>query len=161
MRRVTLPLIVISLGVGEVGCIDKDTAQNAIVAIQQQHGGGPTPDKAPRMRNHELPFRYPAALYEKKVQGNVTLHIHLDSTGMVVAESTQIVKSSGIAGLDSAAISGSRFLDFAPATLKGKPVPVSVQLPVYFRHPRGAPFPVDTGRDTSRAATAPGTRKSP
>ena len=157
MRRVLWLLAVTSLG---VGCIDKNTAQQAVIAIQGQ-GGGPKPDVPPVMRNRELPFRYPAALYEKKVQGNVTLHIRIDSTGAVVADSTQVVKSSGIPALDSAAVNGSRFLDFAPAKLKGRPIAVSVQLPVYYRHPQGAPFPADSAANASGATVGAPARKQP
>jgi TonB family protein len=107
-------------------------------------GGGAPPDSLPVMANAELPFRYPTALYERKVQGNVTLRLFIDSLGEVHPESTTVVESSGYPPLDSAAVVGSRELHFRPATARGTPVPVSVLFPVFFRHPEAAPLPGDT-----------------
>jgi protein TonB len=98
----------------------------------------------PVMLNKELPFRYPPALYAGKVQGNVTLRIHIDSTGAVWPESTIVVESSGYPALDSAAVKGSQQLRFEPAKLRGKPLGISILLPIFFRHPKGRPLPGDT-----------------
>jgi TonB family protein len=136
MSRFTVLLLLACLA-----CIDKKSAQKAIEAVQSD---GPRPDVMPVMLNEELPFRYPPALYAGKVQGNVTLRIHIDSTGAVWPESTSVVQSSGYAALDSAAVKGSQELRFRPATLKGKPLGVSILLPVFFRHPKGRPLPGDT-----------------
>jgi protein TonB len=89
------------------------------------------------------------------VQGNVTLHIHIDSTGIVWPESTSVVESSGYPGLDSSAVAGSRELRFEPATTKGHPVSVSLKLPVFFRHPQGKPLAGDTILQSSRIKPAP------
>ena len=43
--------------------------------------GRSVPDETPVMVNSELPFRYPAALYARKVQGNVTLRLYVDRDG--------------------------------------------------------------------------------
>jgi TonB family protein len=96
------------------------------------------------MRNIELPFRYPSALYAQKVQGNVTLRIFIDSLGTVHPESTLVVESSGYGALDSAAVKGSRELSFTPAKKRDVPVAVSVLYPVYFRHPEATPLPGDS-----------------
>ncbi|MBA3465859.1 MAG: TonB family protein [Gemmatimonadaceae bacterium] len=96
---------------------------------------GRQPDVAPVMLNPVLPFRYPPALYAQKVQGNVTLRIYIDNAGQLVADSTQIAETSGFSALDSAAIKGSRDLRFEPARTRGAAVPVSILLPVFFRHP--------------------------
>jgi TonB family protein len=124
-----------------LACIDKQVAQRAIEAVQSD---GPRPDVMPVMLNEELPFRYPPALYAGKVQGNVTLRIHIDSAGAVWPESTSVVESSGYPALDSAAVKGSQELRFQPAKLHGKPLGVSILLPVFFRHPEGSPLPGDT-----------------
>jgi TonB family protein len=120
---------------------------------------GRQPDEAPVMLNKELPFRYPPALYAQKVQGNVTLRIFIDREGTIVADSTRIAETSGFTALDSAAMKGSRELKFEPAKTQGQPVPVSILLPVYFRHPDAPPLAGDSviARDTtasSRAAAA-------
>ena len=54
------------------------------------HSGGGAPDSLPVMRNVELPFHYPPALYAQKVQGNVTLRLYIDSLGVVRPESTMV-----------------------------------------------------------------------
>jgi protein TonB len=102
------------------------------------------------MVNTELPFRYPAALYARKVQGNVTLGLFIDSNGRVRPESTHIAESSGYPSLDSAAMVGSTSLRFVPAKLHGEAMAVSILFPVYFRHPEARPLPGDSilkGRD--------------
>ncbi|HMI57596.1 MAG TPA: energy transducer TonB [Gemmatimonadaceae bacterium] len=126
---------------------------------------GKQPDVAPVMLNKELPFRYPPALYAQKVQGNVTLRIFIDREGAIVADSTRIAETSGFTALDSAAMKGSRDLKFEPAKTQGQAVPVSILLPVFFRHPDAPPLAGDSiiPRDsstTSSAAPAPDTTKA-
>jgi len=116
---------------------------------------GRQPDVAPVMLNKELPFRYPPALYAQKVQGNVTLRIFIDRDGSIVPDSTRIAETSGFTALDSAAMKGSRDLKFEPAKTQGQPVPVSILLPVYFRHPDAPPLAGDSiiKRDTTASST--------
>ncbi|SRR6266480_5049565 len=136
---------------------------------------GKQPDVAPVMLNKELPFRYPPALYAQKVQGNVTLRIYIDREGSIVPDSTRIAETSGFTALDSAAMKGSRDLKFEPAKTQGQPVPVSILLPVYFRHPDAPPLAGDsiikrdstssltdtTGPDTAAASAAKAAPKKP
>jgi protein TonB len=123
------------------GCMDRDTTQKVAQAFQ---AGAPRPDEKPRMLNTEVPFHYPPALYERKVQGNVTLYLHIDRDGAVRPDSTRIEESSGYAALDSAAVQGSQELRFVPAKLRGEPMGVSILFPVYFRHPEAHALPGDT-----------------
>ncbi|MDB4907090.1 MAG: TonB family protein [Gemmatimonadetes bacterium] len=102
------------------------------------------PDELPVVLNQELPFRYPAALYARRVQGNVTLRIRVDRDGKVVPDSTRIEESSGYGSLDSSAVRGSRDLRFVPAKLRGEAMAVSILFPVYFRHPEAPALPGDT-----------------
>jgi TonB family protein len=138
--RSRLPLA-LAASLALAGCIDKKTAQAAVDAIQS---GPEKPDVLPRMRSAQLPFRYPRDLYDRKVQGNVTLRIFIDSTGRVHPESTMVVEPSGYPSLDSAAVAGVPLLDFTPATLRGQPIPVTILFPVFFRHPQAAALPGDT-----------------
>ena len=131
---------VIALAIGALGCIDKNDAKKMIEALQSSL----VPDSLPVMQNAELPFKYPPELYAQKVQGNVTLRIHIDAAGVVRPESTTVVASSGYPSLDSAAVTGARVLRFKPAFAKGAPLAISVLFPVYFRHPEASPLPGDT-----------------
>jgi TonB family protein len=118
----------------------KDSSGERRLAI----GGPERPDEPPVMVNAELPFRYPPALYARRVQGNVTLRLFVDRDGRILADSTRVEESSGYPPLDSAAVIGSQELYFIPAKLRGEPLAVSVLFPVYFRHPEAAPLPGDT-----------------
>jgi protein TonB len=109
----------------------------------------------PALLISELPFRYPGALYARKVQGNVMLQLRIDRDGRVVPDSTRLDETSGHYELDSAALNGSRELHFVPAKLHGEPVSVSILFPVYFRHPEARPLP----GDTVLQSTKPGSEK--
>ena len=106
--------------------------------------GGDRPDETPVVVNKTLPFRYPPPLYARKVQGNVTLRLFVDTDGRVRADSTRVEESSGYLSLDSAAVKGAQELRFVPAKLHGEPMGVVILFPVYFRHPEAAPLPGDT-----------------
>lgn len=123
---------------------------------------GRQPDIAPVMLNNELPFRYPPALYAQRVQGNVTLRIYINGDGEIVADSTRVAETSGFNALDSAAMKGSRDLRFEPAKTQGQPVPVSILLPVYFRHPDAPPLAGDSAikRDSTLTSKADSTRRA-
>jgi TonB family protein len=119
---------------------------------------GRQPDVAPVMLNKELPFRYPPALYAQKVQGNVTLRIYIDRDGSIIPDSTRVAETSGFNALDSAAMKGSRDLRFEPAKTQNIPVPVSILLPVFFRHPDAPPLAGDSiiKRDSVADTAKPG-----
>lgn len=122
-------------------CTEKDTTQKVAQALQV---GVARPDEVPKVINTELPFRYPAALYARRVQGNVTLRLYVDQDGQVRSDSTRIEESSGYAALDSAAVKGSQELRFVPAKLRGEAMATTVLFPVYFRHPEAHALPGDT-----------------
>jgi len=137
-----LALVVVALAVAALaGCRDRPATRAVAQALQP---GGAQPDEIPVMLNAELPFRYPAALYDRKVQGNVTLRLFVDRDGRVRPESTRVEESSGYPPLDSAAVTGSRELRFVPAKLRGEPLAVGILFPVYFRHPEAPALPGDT-----------------
>lgn len=125
------------LGIGACGNGDQRTGM-------QMQAARDRPDEPPVMVNKDLPFRYPPPLYARKVQGNVTLRLFIDTDGRVRPESTRVENGSGYGPLDTAAINGSQELLFIPAKLHGQPLGVVVLFPVYFRHPEAAPLPGDT-----------------
>jgi protein TonB len=106
--------------------------------------GPVSPDEPPMMLNREPPFRYPTALFARRVQGNVTLRLYVDSSGRVRPESTTVRESSGNAALDSAALRASSELTFSPARIGGVAVGTAVIFPVHFRHPDAQPLPGDS-----------------
>ena len=132
-------LMAVMIGVSIAGCQKQDNAGD-----KSYPGVGPRPDVLPVMLNKDLPFRYPASLYAKKVQANVMLRVFIDKEGSIVSESTHVAESSGYPQLDSAAVKGSSELRFIPAKTHDQPVPVSILFPVYFRHPEEPPLPGDT-----------------
>ena len=140
MQRGSRAVLVIGMATAASACITQEGAEKAVAAFS----GGDRPDSLPMMLNESPPFLYPADLYADKVQGNVTLRIFVDSTGAIVPESTSVATSSGVPGLDSAAIAGSVRLSFAPAKKGPRPMATPVLLPVYFRHPDAAALPGDT-----------------
>ncbi|HEV8365189.1 MAG TPA: energy transducer TonB [Gemmatimonadaceae bacterium] len=101
-------------------------------------------DSLPQLRTELIPFRYPLELYERGIEGDVTLRLHVDSVGAVVAESTRVAESSGKPQLDAAAIEGAPALLFRPAMLNGRPVALTVLFPVKFRVPADGRTPADT-----------------
>jgi protein TonB len=162
MSRISLcSLLSLALAAAAIACVDtKDAAQKAAMAIMS---GPPKPDVLPAVLNKELPFQYPAALYAKKIQGNVTLRIFIDSLGIVHGDSTAVVETSGYPALDSAAIRGAEVLRFSPAKLQGRPISVPILFPVYFRHPDASPLPGDTilKRGPGTRDRGPGTATKP
>jgi TonB family protein len=146
MRLSPISLLITALGL--TACMDQETTQKALESLG---ASGPRPDVMPAMLNETLPFRYPPALFAQKVQGNVTLRIFIDSTGIVLSDSTSVEESSGYPGLDSAAVKGTESLRYQPAMLGGNPIGVSILLPVYFRHPEMPPLPGDTLLNRTRS----------
>lgn len=143
--RLTAALLPLAL----IACKDASGERTGLRIL----GARDRPDERPVVVNAELPFRYPPALYARRVQGNVTLRLFIDRDGRVLPESTRVEESSGYAPLDSAAVTGSQELYFIPAKLHGEPIGVAVLFPIYFRHPEAAPLPGDTILTTPSADT--------
>ncbi|HET8712823.1 MAG TPA: energy transducer TonB [Gemmatimonadales bacterium] len=97
-------------------------------------GQAPPPESEPPVAlNPEVPIAYPPALFEQKVEGDVTLRLYVDSTGKLIPDSTRLAETSGYPALDSAALAGSTALRFAPAKRHGVPVATAFLQPVEFR----------------------------
>ena len=99
-----------------------------------------TPAEEPPVAiNAVSPVRYPPALLEQGIEGQVLLRLYVDSAGLVIPDSTRIAESSGYPALDSAALVGSPELRFSPALHQGRPIAAPFIQPVQFRGPRGRP----------------------
>lgn len=95
-------------------------------------------DKKPKLLPGQQPVPYPAALQERGVQGAVIARFVLDENGRAVMATFKEVKSDD--PLFTAAVRATlACYRFAPGTLRGKPVPVVVQMPFVFRVRRLAP----------------------
>lgn len=93
----------------------------------------PPESEAPVALNPDVPIAYPPALFEQKVEGDVTLRLFVDSTGKLIPESTRVAEPSGYPALDSAALAGASGLRFAPAKRHGVAVATAFLQPVEFR----------------------------
>jgi TonB family protein len=100
---------------------------------QASQAAPPPESEAPVALNPDVPIAYPPALFERKVEGDVTLRLFVDSTGKLIPESTRVAEPSGYPALDSAAQVGATALRFAPAKRHGIPVATAFLQPVEFR----------------------------
>jgi len=114
--------------IGVVGCRGSSPQ-----AGQSSQAAPPPESEAPVALNPDVPIAYPPALFEQKVEGDVTLRLFVDSTGKLIPESTRVAEPSGYPALDSAALAGAGTLRFAPAKRRGVPVATAFLQPVEFR----------------------------
>lgn len=100
---------------------------------QTSQAAPPPESEAPVALNPDAPIAYPPALFDRKIEGDVTLRLFVDSTGKLIPESTRVAEPSGYPALDSAAVAGSTTLQFAPAKRHGVAVATAFLQPVEFR----------------------------
>lgn len=100
---------------------------------QTSQAAPPPESEAPVALNPDAPIAYPPALFDRKIEGDVTLRLFVDSTGKLIPESTRVAEPSGHPALDSAAVAGSTTLQFAPAKRHGVAVATAFLQPVEFR----------------------------
>ncbi len=84
----------------------------------------PAPIEAPS------PFQYPLSLWDRGIQGETTILVHVTSAGAV--DSARVSRASGRAAFDSAAVEGAFKLRFVPAHRGGDSLAMWVKLPVRF-----------------------------
>lgn len=108
------------------------------------------PVDLPVLISTDLPFRYPPGLYIEQIQDDVTLRLFIDSSGVVVPESTRVAEPSKYWPFDSAAVEGASRLVFRPARVGERPISYTVLFPVKFRVPNGPPLPQDTARTSKK-----------
>ena len=93
-------------------------------------------EEPPVAINPVSPVRYPPALLEQGIEGQVLLRLYVDSLGQVIPDSTRLEESSGYPALDSAALAASPELRFSPALHQGRPIAAQFIQPVQFRGSR-------------------------
>jgi TonB family protein len=76
------------------------------------------------------PIEYPIALWDRKVQGETEVLIHVNVFGDV--DSVLISRPSGYAEFDSAAVSGARLLRFTPGRRGDRRVAMWTRVPIRF-----------------------------
>jgi protein TonB len=74
---------------------------------------------------------YPAVLRDAGIGGTVTVFFFVDENGLV--RDRRIDQSSGIPGLDAAALEVAETFRFSPALNRDHKVPVWVSLPIRFQ----------------------------
>ncbi|MBI4512776.1 MAG: energy transducer TonB [Gemmatimonadetes bacterium] len=92
--------------------------------------------RLPALEMEELPFGYPADLWNQGIEGEAVLRIHITEAGSV--DSVALEQSSGRPALDSAAVAGAPRLRYRPAREGDRPVAVWALLPVVFQKPRAS-----------------------
>ena len=76
------------------------------------------------------PVRYPLSMWDRRVEGETVLLVHVNELGDV--DSTQVETTSGHTEFDSAATSGARKLRFTPGRRGDKVVAMWTRLPIRF-----------------------------
>jgi protein TonB len=96
------------------------------------NGGGPqgVPDGQPIPSTRNKKPAYPEVAQRRGWTGTVQLELDLDDAGRVTA--ARLLQSCGHDLLDQAALDAARHWTYTPATLNGRPVPVTVPVPIVY-----------------------------
>jgi protein TonB len=133
-----IPKFVAGLMLAIIACERKDDGTMRLVD-RSAPATVSSAEEPPVAINPVSPVRYPPALLEQGIEGQVLLRLYVDSAGQVVPDSTRIEESSGYPALDSAALVASPELRFSPALRQGRPIAAPFLQPVQFRGPRTRP----------------------
>lgn len=76
------------------------------------------------------PIEYPVALWDRRVQGETEILIHVNELGDV--DSVMVSRSSGYVEFDSAAVAGARRLRFTPGRQGDKHIAMWTRIPIRF-----------------------------
>lgn len=99
---------------------------------------GDTEIEKPAPLYGEVPVDYPLELWDQGIEGETLLNVRVNERGEV--DSAVVLRSSGHAAFDSAALAGVVALRFSPARRDGKRIAVWARLPVRFKKkPEAAP----------------------
>ena len=81
------------------------------------------------------PIPYPPDLFRQGIEGEVMLHLVIDSSGAVIRDSIRIETSSGHAEFDAAALTAAPSLRFQPARRGDTAVTAPLKVPIHFTVP--------------------------
>ncbi|MGH7447932.1 MAG: energy transducer TonB [Longimicrobiales bacterium] len=93
------------------------------------------------------PIAYPEGLWDRGVQGETEVLVHVDEMGDV--DSVLVSKTSGFSDFDSAAVNGARRLRFTPGRRGDRRVPMWTKIPVRFSRDSTATLGTATGSGIS------------
>jgi TonB family protein len=104
----------------------------AIVAALAAAACGDEPQavQLPVLAAGENPIEYPVSMWDRRVEGEAVLMVHVDELGNV--DSAYVETTSGHPEFDSAATAGARRLQFSPARRGEHAVAAWTRLPVRF-----------------------------
>jgi TonB family protein len=88
----------------------------------------PLPQPAPMAEKN--PIEYPVSMWDRRVEGETMLLVHVDEYGDV--DSLYVERSSGQPAFDSAALAGAKRLRFTPGRRGEKHIAMWTRLPVRF-----------------------------
>lgn len=91
---------------------------------------GDEPVVQPTPLDRPSPFQYPLALWDRGLQGETLLMVHVTTAGGV--DSATVSRSSGQPAFDQAAVAGAYKLRFLPGHRGGKKLAMWVRFPVRF-----------------------------
>lgn len=92
--------------------------------------GGEEAVQEPVLMPDAAPIEYPVGLWDRQVQGETEVLIHVDEAGGV--DSALISQTSGYAEFDSAAVSGARRLRFSPGRRGDRRIAMWTRIPIRF-----------------------------
>lgn len=92
--------------------------------------GGDQPVDHPTPLYGDSTVEYPLEMWDAGVEGETVLRVLVNESGEV--EEVEILESSGVPRLDSAAVAGAQEMRFNPARKNGKRIAVWAEVPVQF-----------------------------
>lgn len=92
--------------------------------------GGDKPIEQPTPLYGGVAVEYPLEMWDAGIEGETLLRVLVNAEGEV--DRVEVLESSGVARLDSAAVAGARLMKFTPARRDGKRIPVWAEVPVEF-----------------------------
>jgi TonB family protein len=101
-----------------------------LLALCAGCNGDAEPVAQPVPATRENPIEYPVSMWDRGVEGEAVLLLHVNELGDV--DSAYVERTSGHAEFDSAAVSGARKLQFTPGRRGEHAIAMWTRVPVRF-----------------------------